>query len=234
MSIENSAEILLVEDDSSVADFLHKGLTEVGYKVTIAFNGHTAIEMIAHTKFDLIILDIMLPDRNGLEICKDIRSMGMKMPVLFLTALGTADNIALGLNTGADDYIVKPFKFIELNARVNALLRRSIQNETDNKQSELYTVNDLQLDNDAKTVHRAGKEVSLTATEYRLLLALLRNKNRVMSRMDLLEAAWDIDFNVGTNVVDVYINYLRKKIELDSETRLIQTVIGMGYVIKEK
>ncbi len=235
MTNENSADIILVEDDSSVADFLVKGLTEVGYSVSVAFSGYQALEMIQNNRYDLIILDIMLPDRNGLEICKDIRAQGLHTPVLFLTALGTADNIAIGLNTGEDDCIVKPFKFIELNARVNALLRRSKQSgETESKQNEVYTIHDLQLDHDSKSVYRAGREVVLTATEYRLLLALMRNKNRVMSRMDLLEAAWDLDFNVGTNVVDVYINYLRKKVDVDFDPKLIQTVIGMGYVIKDK
>lgn len=235
MTNEQSNRILLVEDDNSVADFLLKGLSEVGCSVSMAFDGRTALEMIASNVYDLIILDIMLPDKNGLDICREIRSAGNHTPVLFLTALGTADNIALGLNTGADDYIVKPFKFIELNARVNALIRRSRQmDEKDQKLRDIYTAADLHLDDGAKIVTRSGKEIQLTATEYRLLLALFRNKNKVMSRMDLLEAAWDLDFNVGTNVVDVYINYLRKKVDSEYDVKLIQTVIGMGYILKER
>jgi DNA-binding response OmpR family regulator len=150
--------------------------------------------------------------------------------------LNTADNIALGLNAGGDDYLVKPFKFIELLARINAILRRSNfinLNDKNESKNKIY-IADLIVDDDAKTVIRAGKLITLTATEYRLLISLLKNKGKVMSRMELLENVWDINFNLETNVVDVYINYLRKKIDNKFETKIIQTVIGMGYVIKEK
>lgn len=229
-------KILLVEDEINVVDFLKKGLDEANFEVSVALNGNTALSMAAESSFDLIILDIMLPDKNGIEVCRELRSRHIKTPILFLTALGTSENIALGLNSGADDYLVKPFKFIELYARINALLRRTsyIDNIPDDKARVTYTIGDLIIDDDAKTVARGDQKISLTATEYRLLLVLIKNKGKVLSRIDILESAWDINFNMGTNVVDVYINYLRKKIDGDFEHKLIHTVVGMGYVLKEK
>lgn len=228
-------KILLVEDEMSVVDFIKKGLTENNYEVSVAFDAATAIQIATSAAFDLIILDIMLPDRNGLEVCKELRVKGIKSPILFLTALGASENIAHGLNIGADDYLVKPFKFIELHARINALIRRTDQQDpVPFSTKNAYTIADLIVDDDAKTVTRNNREISLTATEYRLLLALIKNKGKVISRVELLESAWDIHFNMGTNVVDVYINYLRKKIDADNQSKLIQTVVGMGYVLKEK
>jgi DNA-binding response OmpR family regulator len=227
------SNILLIEDENSVASFIRKGLSEEGYAVSVAFTGATGIQMASDSSFDLVILDIMLQDTNGIDVCKELRSMGIKTPVLFLTALGTPENIALGLNSGGDDYLVKPFKFIELNARINALLRRADTKETVKENTNLYTIADLKLDDDAKTIERGGNAIMLTATEYRLLLVLIKNKGKVLSRVDLLESAWDMSFNMGTNVVDVYINYLRKKIDSDYDNKLIHTVIGMGYVLKE-
>jgi two-component system copper resistance phosphate regulon response regulator CusR len=226
-------KILLIEDETSVANFIRKGLTEEGFDVTVAFNGVMGLKMALESRFSLIILDIMLPDKNGIDVCLDIRSNNIQTPILFLTALSTPENIALGLNTGADDYLVKPFKFIELEARIKALLRRTDNTPVINQKANVFAISDLTLDDDAKVVQRAGKEITLTATEYRLLLALIKNKGKVMSRMELLESAWDINFNLGTNVVDVYINYLRKKIEAENQPKLIQTVVGMGYVLKE-
>lgn len=225
--------ILLVDDEVSVVNFITKGLAEDNYEVSVAFDGQSGIKMALEASFDLIILDIMLPDRNGLEVCKEIRANQIQTPILFLTALGAAENVVLGLDTGGDDYLVKPFKFIEFNARIKALLRRSGPLDTLNLPHNIYNIADLKLDDDAKTVERNGQFISLTATEYRLLLALIKNKGRVLSRVDLLESAWDINFNLGTNVVDVYINYLRKKIDADANNKLIHTVVGMGYVLKE-
>ncbi len=225
--------ILLVEDEAGVVNFIRKGLSEEGYNVSVAPDGTTGYQLSILNQFDLIILDIMLPDINGLEVCKNIRSAGIETPILFLTALSTAENIALGLNSGADDYLVKPFKFIELDARIKALLRRTDSYKPNQKSStqNLYSISTLQVNDDAKLVTLAGETINLTATEYRLLLELIKNKGRVLSRVDLLEKVWDINFNVGTNVVDVYINYLRKKIEKDH--KLIHTIIGMGYVLKK-
>ena len=166
--------------------------------------------------------------------CKEIRLKGIQTPILFLTALNTPDNIALGLNSGADDYLVKPFKFNELIARINAILRRlNLEKKGAQVSKAKYFLSNMVFDDDSKMVSRNGKEISLTPTQYRLLLTLLKNKGKVLSRIELLENAWDISFNLGTNVVDVYINYLRKKIDTDFEPKLIHTVVGMGYILKE-
>lgn len=226
--------ILLIEDENSVAGFIRKGLTEEGHEVSVAFDGATGINLATGATYDLIILDIMLPDKNGIDICRELREKGVKTPILFLTALSTPENIALGLNTGADDYLAKPFKFIELSARIKALLRRPDISTQPRGKENIYTIAGLRINDDSKTVEKNGVAVNLTATEYRLLLVLIKNKGRVLSRMDLLESVWDIRFNLGTNVVDVYINYLRKKLDNDNAQKLIHTVIGMGYVLKEE
>lgn len=227
--------ILLVEDEANVISFIKKGLSEEGYEVAVALEGDSGKDMALNYSFDLIILDIMLPGTNGLDICKAIRSNGILTPVLFLTALGTAENIVIGLDKGADDYLVKPFKFIELLARVKSLLRRSgyIAPVPQAAGEQIYSIADLELDDYTKTVKRDDKPISLTSTEYRLLLLFLKNQKRVLSRMDILENVWDVNFNMGTNVVDVYVNYLRKKIDKDKANKLIHTVVGMGYVLKE-
>ncbi len=226
--------ILLIEDEPDVVDFVKKGLGEESFEVSVALNGLDGIEMAINNPYDIVLLDIMIPEKNGIEVCKEIRGRGIQTPILFLTALNTPDNIALGLNSGADDYLVKPFKFNELIARINAILRRlNVEKMGAQKPKEKYFISNLVLDDDAKMVSRNGKDISLTATEYRLLFTLLKNKGKVLSRMDLLENAWDINFNVGTNVVDVYINYLRKKIDADFEPKLIHTAVGMGYILKD-
>jgi len=214
--------------------FITRGLAEEGYEISVALDGATGLGMAMADSYDLVILDIMLPDMNGLDVCKQLRASGCAVPILFLTALSTAENVAHGLNVGADDYLVKPFKFIELHARVKALLRRmDTMADVRNATTDVYSLADLIVDDRAKTVTRGDVQINLTATEYRLLLALIRSKGIVLSRMDLLESAWDINHSVGTNVVDVYINYLRKKLEKDNSVRLIHTVIGMGYVLRE-
>ena len=225
-------KILLIEDEPFVVSFIIKGLEEVGFEVSAALSGALALEMLSKNSFQLIILDIMLPDKNGIEICKAIREEDGETPILFLTALNTSENIALGLNAGGDDYLAKPFKFIELIARINALLRRTNSNKAIPLKT-IIKVADIEIDDNAKTVIRNGDKILLTATEYRLLMYLIANKGRVLSRLDILEQVWEISFNLGTNVVDVYINYLRKKIDASYEPKLIHTVIGMGYVLKE-
>lgn len=228
-------KILLVEDEVNVVSFIKKGLTEENFEVSVALSGETGLEMALGNSYDLIILDIMLPGKNGLDVCKELRNQQIQTPILFLTALNTSDNVALGLNSGGDDYLAKPFKFIEFLARINALLRRSnAAGSFDPKSKEnVHQVANLIIDDDAKTVERDGESISLTATEYRLLMVLVKNRGRVLSRVDLLESAWDININLATNVVDVYINYLRKKIDLNHEPKLIHTVVGMGYILKE-
>ncbi|WP_200979262.1 response regulator transcription factor [Echinicola sp. 20G] len=229
-------KILLVEDDTNVSAFINKGLTESGYDVTVAMDGNVGLDLALSKSFNLIILDIMLPSKNGLDVCKEIRTNVIDTPILFLTALGSTENVVLGLDSGADDYLAKPFKFMELQARVRTLLRRSgLKNDAgeDSEGEEIFKFSDLLINDDTKTVTRAGFDISLTSTEYRLLLMLVKNQRKVLSRVDILEEVWGIDFDMGTNVVDVYINYLRKKLEKYGGNRLIQTVIGMGYVLKE-
>ncbi|MBY0478015.1 MAG: response regulator transcription factor [Chitinophagaceae bacterium] len=228
-------KILLIEDEMHVVSFIKKGLTEENFDVTVAFDGNTGLQLFHDNQFDLIILDIMLPDKNGLELCKDIRKLNNNMPVLFLTALGTSENIVLGLETGADDYLVKPFKFIELLARIRTLLRRTENGAAvaDVQDEHVYRFADLEVNDYTKAVVRDSKPVSLTSTEYKLLLYFIKNKNKVLSRTDILEEVWGVNFDIGTNVVDVYVNYLRKKIDNYADQKLIHTVIGMGYVLKD-
>jgi two-component system, OmpR family, copper resistance phosphate regulon response regulator CusR len=222
-----------VEDETRVASFIKKGLTESGFEVSVSLDGTTGSQLALTGNFDLIILDIMLPGINGLEICRTVRKHNKQVAILFLTALGTAENVVIGLETEADDYLVKPFKFIELLARVKALLRRGETNHTQSRDEDIYQMADLEVNDYTKVVKRESRIISLTSTEYRLLLLFIKNPRRVMSRLDILEQVWSIDFDMGTNVVDVYVNYLRKKIDRDPHKKLLHTVIGMGYVLKE-
>ena len=179
----------------------------------------------------------MLPDINGLEVCKEIRKQNKTVPILFLTALDSSENIVLGLESGGDDYLVKPFKFIELVARIKSLLRRSghvngsESNEIDDENT--YQFSDLTVNDYTKKVTRSGAEISLTSTEYKLLLYFMNNPEKVISRAEILEAVWGVNYALGTNVVDVYVNYLRKKLDTQDDDKLIHTVIGMGYVLKK-
>jgi two-component system copper resistance phosphate regulon response regulator CusR len=224
-------KILLVEDEPNVVSVLKRGLIHEEFELSVAPDGFIALEMIAAHSFALVILDIMLPGINGLDLCKQIKKNHPQVPVIMLTALGSTENIVNGLDNGADDYIVKPFKIAELNARIRTLLRRyaGIQ-----QAEEVITIGNLEINISAKAVTRGQQEITLTATEYRLLQFLAKNKNRTLSRVDILENVWDIDFNMGTNVVDVYVNYLRKKIDKGFDTNLIHTVVGLGYMLKEK
>lgn len=224
-------KILLIEDDPHVCSFVKKGLMEENYSVETVMEGRAGIEIFFQGEFDLVLLDIMLPTISGLEVCSRIREKS-NVPILMLTALGTAENVALGLNTGADDYLVKPFKFIELVARVRSLLRRADIKEPD--AGSTYAFADVFINDDEKTVTRNGEPVSLTSTEYRLLLMFVMNAKRVLSRIEILEEVWGVDFDMGTNVVDVYVNYLRKKLDQPGAPKLIHTHIGMGYVLKEE
>jgi two-component system copper resistance phosphate regulon response regulator CusR len=226
-------KILLIEDDAHVCSFINKGLTEEGFELSVAMTGETGLEMFQSFNYDLIILDIMLPNMSGIDVCKAIRDTKSEIPILFLTALGSSENIVLGLNTGADDYLVKPFKFIELVARVKTLLRRSEKYNNEPIDKEILRFADIELDNYSKTVKRDGQEVSLTSTEFRLLYMFLKNPRRVLSRAAMLDEVWGVNFDLGTNVVDVYVNYLRKKLDKYGKGKLIHTVIGMGYVLKD-
>lgn len=223
--------LLLVEDEPNVVSVIKRGLTDEGFTVSIAPDGLIGEQMAKENNFDLIILDIMLPGINGLELCKIIKNEKPNVPIIMLTALGSTENVVNGLDNGADDYLIKPFKFAELFARIRMLLRRYsgvVMND------QMINIGDLQINLTAKTVKRNQIDIILTATEYRLLEFMAKNKSKILSRIDILESVWDIDFNLGTNVVDVYVNYLRKKIDKNSETKLIHTAVGLGYVLKEK
>lgn len=221
-------KILLVEDDQKVASFIRRGLTENNMYVDVASDGEQGEKLAGENTYDLVILDILIPKLSGLELCRKIRSIDGKIPILLLTALGTTDDKVTGLNAGADDYLVKPFEFRELLARINALVRRRYELSS----NTLLTLADLEVDMDAKSIKRANKEIRLTAREFSLLLHLLRNKGKVVSRSDIEERIWGTTFDRESNVVDVYINFLRKKIDKDFEPKLIHTVVGMGYVLK--
>lgn len=223
--------LLLVEDEPSVVSVISRGLTDEGFTVSIAPDGLIGKQMAIENQFDLIILDIMLPGVNGLELCKIIKEQKPNTPIIMLTALGTTENVVNGLDNGADDYLIKPFKFAELFARIRMLLRRYHGVVS---QDQIITIADLQINLSAKTVKRNQQEIILTATEYRLIEYMAKNKSKILSRIDILENVWDIDFNLGTNVVDVYVNYLRKKIDKNSDQKLIHTVVGLGYILKEK
>jgi two-component system, OmpR family, copper resistance phosphate regulon response regulator CusR len=223
--------ILLVEDDLQVCGVVKRGLQEENYIVEVANDGEKGLYMFTINDYDILILDIMLPKISGLELCMEIRKKS-QVPILLLTALGTAENVAEGLNKGADDYLVKPFKFIELNARINSLLRRAnLSNSEDQK--EILTFSVINLDDTAKTVHVGKNEVTLTTTEYNLLKLFMKMPNKVFSRQQILEDVWGINFDLSTNVVDVYINYLRKKLDKQGCPKVIQTVVGMGYTLRE-
>ncbi|WP_432413105.1 response regulator transcription factor [Rasiella sp. SM2506] len=223
-------KILVIEDEPNVAAFISQGLKESGYTVFVAYDGVAGLELLKQKEIDLVVLDIILPGIDGLEVAKTIRQIGYEsLPIIMLTALGTTENVVKGLDSGADDYLIKPFKFKELLARIRARTRK--KNVIGNS-NHILTIDDLDLDMDAKIVKRADIEIKLTSTEFRLLEYLLKNRNRVLSRVDILENVWDINFNMGTNVVDVYVNYLRNKIDKKFEVKLIHTVIGMGYILK--
>jgi len=224
-------KILLVEDEPGLVSVIVKGLKEIGMEVSVAVDGNMGLEMALSHHFDLLILDIMMPGMNGLQLCKEIRKENPDVPIIMLTALSTTENIVTGLNNGADDYIAKPFKFAELEARIKSAIRRS---RAGTVAQNTLSMAGLTVDLDTKTATREGKPINLTATEYKLLLYFLRNQNKVLSRIQILENVWDINFNMGTNVVDVYINYLRKKIDTGYDKKLIHTVFGMGYIFKEQ
>ncbi|MBO0937294.1 response regulator transcription factor [Fibrella sp. HMF5335] len=223
--------ILVVEDETKVAQFLKKGLETQAFSVTVAADGREGKRLLGSEHYDLAILDVNLPFINGIELTNYIRRKDTYVPVLMLTALDTTADKLTGFEAGVDDYLAKPFDFLELLARVRVLLRRSCPpDETE----RLLTLADLELDCHEKVARRAGRTIVLTAREYTLLHYLMRNQGRVVSRVDIAEQVWDISFETGTNVIDVYINYLRNKIDKDSPTKLIHTVIGMGYVLREK
>ncbi|MFS2188792.1 response regulator transcription factor [Mucilaginibacter sp. Mucisp84] len=222
-------KILLIEDEPKLVSIIQRDLTTEGHEISVALDGTTGLDMAMKMDFQLIILDIMLPGINGIEVCRRLRQASQNAAILMLTALGTTENVVVGLDSGADDYMVKPFSLAELNARIRTLARR---NANLVQPPNVIQIADLVINGDEKSVKRGDKTIDLTATEYRLLEFLAKNKNHMLSRIEILEHVWNIDFNMGTNVVDVYINYLRKKVDKDFDNKLIHTVIGMGYILK--
>ena len=221
--------VLLVEDEPKVAAFIKKGLEEQAYEVDQAYDGFFGKKLALQNEYDLIILDVILPIKNGTEVCREIRQFKPAVAILMLTALGSTEDKILGLDSGADDYLVKPFVFQELMARIRALTRRTYESPS----NEIITIADLELNLTKKSVYRSGKPINLTAREFALLHYLMRNKERVVSRVDIIEQVWETSFDTGSNVIDVYINFLRKKIDKDFNPKLIHTLVGMGYVLKE-
>jgi two-component system copper resistance phosphate regulon response regulator CusR len=225
------ANICLVEDEHKVAAFISRGLEEQGYKLKTAKDGASAKTLLQASDFDLLILDVMLPDINGIELCRQIRLTDTKTPIIMLTAMDQIQNKVSGLKAGADDYLVKPFHFSELLARIEALLRRK-NNAVVPEENHVLTFDDLKLDTWSNVAERGGQQITLTAKEFTLLELFMRHPNKVLSREYIAEQVWKIDFDTGTNFIDVYVNYLRKKIEKDFKNKLIHTAIGMGYILK--
>lgn len=220
-------KILIVEDEPKVAEFIKKGLKENDYDVDVAGDGIVGKQKAQSNNYDLFILDINLPFVNGIDLCSVIRKKRPDVPILMLTAMGDTDNKISGFDAGADDYLVKPFEFRELLARIKSLLKRSLASVS--RENRILKVADLEVDLDKKTVRRSGMPIDLTAKEFALLEYLIQNKNRTVSRIDIAEKIWDINFETGTNVIDVYVNFLRKKIDKDFTPKLIHTHVGFGY-----
>ncbi len=224
-------KLLIVEDDLRIAELIHRGLEEQGFSVTLAYDGLSGKKLALQNDYDGVITDIVLPKMDGLELCKVLKNQKPYLPIILLTALGTTDDKVEGFDAGADDYLVKPFEMRELVVRIRSLLKRfdpRIQ-----QMGNLLIYSDLELNLYAKTVKRQGREIHLTPKEFQLLSYLMQNAERVLSRTEIAEKVWDTHFDTGTNFIDVYINYLRKKIEKDFGTKLIHTKSGMGFVLRD-
>ena len=223
------AKIILVEDEINIASFIERGLREFGHEVSVVYDGNAGWELLQNESFDLLILDIIMPGMNGLELCRMYRQrFGYHSPVVMLTALGTTDDIVKGLDAGADDYLVKPFSFQELEARIKALLRRSKEVPV-----QQLVCGDLILDCTLRRARRGNMDIDLTVKEYRLLEYFLLHQRAVLSRLTLLRDVWDKNFDTNTNVVDVYVNYLRANIDKGFDEKLIHTVVGVGYMMTD-
>lgn len=221
-------KILLVEDEERLASFIRKGISAEGYEVEVAYDGRTGLSLFRREVYDIIILDVNLPQINGFELCRLIRSENETVPVLMLTALDSLADKSDGFNAGADDYLAKPFEFQELLLRLRALTRRN-----GSKQKQILRLADLEVNVDAKTVIRAGKRIDLTTREYALMEYMMLNKGKIISRVDISERVWSLNFDNYSNVIDVYISYLRKKVDKDFSPKLLHTIVGMGYVLRE-
>ena len=224
-------KILLVEDEQKIADALKLGLTEDGYFVEAAYDGNLGWQLFQEQNYDLVILDINLPGITGYDLCKRIRNKNAQVPVIMLTALNSLNDKIEGYDAGADDYIIKPFEFKELLMKIRVLLRRSLHQNL--ARHSILKAGNLEMNLDNKEVKRGDTKINLTAKEFQLLEYLMRNKNRVVSRSDIAINVWDIDFDTNTNVIDVYINYVRNKVDKKFDRKLIHTQVGMGYILKD-
>ncbi|HEX2534031.1 MAG TPA: response regulator transcription factor [Chitinophagaceae bacterium] len=223
-------KILIVEDEPKIADTLKVGLEEHGYHVELAYDGTIGYRLFRSHPFNLIVLDINIPGINGYDLCRRIRSENAQVPVIMLTALSALNDKVEGYDAGADDYLVKPFEFRELLLKIRVLLKRTMNQQL--PVGNVLKAGDLEMNLDSKEVRRDGQLINLTAKEFQLLEYLLRNKNRMVSRADIAINVWDIDFDTNTNVIDVYISYLRNKVDKPFPEKLIQTQVGMGYILK--
>ncbi len=219
--------VLVIDDDPAVTDLLKRGLSYEGFTVRVANSGKAGLDEAREHDPDIVILDVMMPEMDGLEVCRRLKQ-GSDVAVLMLTAKDAVSDRVTGLETGADDYLIKPFAFEELVARVRALLRRH-----DTEKPEIFTYADLSLDTGSRMASRAGRQIELSTTEYNLLHLLMRNREQVLTRDRIMESVWGYDFGGDSNVLEVYVRYLRSKLETDGEPRLIQTVRGAGYVLRE-
>lgn len=224
-------KVLVVEDEPKLASFVKKGLEENQCEVEMAYDGQIGRTMALSNSYDVIVMDVNLPKMNGFDVVQSLRQEDVKTPVLMLTAMGSVEDKLTGFESGADDYLVKPFEFRELMARLKALHKRG---QDSGPQTNVLKVGDLELDLNEKVARRGGRRIELTAKEFGLLEYLMRNRGRVVSRVDIAEKVWDIHFDTGTNVIDVYVNFLRKKVDKEFPSKLIHTVIGMGYMLKEE
>ena len=225
-------KILVVEDDERIASLVKRGLEENDYEVTIAYDGLMGKKLAIQYEYDLMITDIILPKLNGLDLCKEIRATKPEMLIIMLTALGTTDEKVEGFDAGANDYLVKPFDFRELHVRIRALANRP--NKAVKNHGFLIKYANLELNNQTKNVNRSGVNINLTPKEFKLLEYMMQNCERILSRTEIADKVWEMHFDTGTNFIDVYINYLRKKIDRDFEPKLIHTKSGMGFIFKEE
>lgn len=222
--------ILVIEDDLRVAGLIQRGLEEQGFIPTVAYDGLSGKKLAVQNNFDLIITDIILPKIDGLDLCRHLREIKPDLPIIMLTALGTTDDKVEGFDAGADDYLVKPFEMRELMVRIRALLKRN--SKTQHNTGFILRFADLEMNLHTKLVKRSEQPINLTPKEFKLLEYMMQNPERVLSRMEIAEKVWDTHFDTGTNFIDVYINYLRKKIDKDFNPKLIHTKSGMGFILK--
>jgi two-component system copper resistance phosphate regulon response regulator CusR len=224
-------KILLIEDEKKMASYIKRSLEEHGHSVDLSYDGYTGKRLAMVNSYDIMILDVIIPKINGVDLCKELRASNIKTPILMLTALGTIDDKVMGFEAGADDYLVKPFEFQELLLRINSWYKRT---QEISRTGVHLRIADLEMNLHEKSVKRNKKAIDLTAKEFGLLEYFMKNKGKIISREEIAENVWDTNFESATNVIDVYVNFLRKKIDKEFEAKLIHTVFGMGYILKEE